>query len=772
MADRLIQTGTLTAIADAIRAKTGSSATLTPVQMVNAISGITGGKVTRTWHQCPQVVRDYLTNVDYTNVAYTESSISQYAPTPTNPANTKPVSTTVDGMTFYNEEPNKETPFATANSAGTLKPLDHVRWIHSQTVNMRDLGGWSCDGGTVKYGLLYRSGEVMTQDYDLLINQLGINTECDLTADGTPAFPDKMRFIGHTSYAMYSLSNTGAWITNLTGIFDAVKYGDPVIFHCSMGADRTGTLACVLEGLLGMSQSDIDKDYELTSFYALRARNGNYQGGTADWSHLIGQINAYSGSTFRDKVVSFVLSLGFTVSDINTYRHAMIDGNPEDIVAPTYNVTNALTGCTTSNASTTVEVNGSYSATVTASTGYKMDGATVSITMGGTDITSSAYSNGTITIASVTGNLVIQITAVELPSYTNQIPISTDANGNIFNTTGYKEGYRLNSSGAETALSGYAVTGFMPFTLGQQIIFDKFSGSETSNGGLCFYDANHTVLGYVRVSRLISDGVLTAGQILDYTPPSSIHDGGSGTEKSIANAAYLRISVQSSSPASLSCGIIGEVEPTVYTVANSLTNCSTSNASTSINSGQSYTATITANSGYTLTGASVSVTMGGTDITSTAYSNGTISIPSVSGNISITVSAVSDAPTNLFDPNDADVVLRGRFNSSGAAVSYADNQLVTGYIPASVGDTFVVETDKSLKTNTYTGMVECLTSSKTYISTTIPQGASAAWTFSNEDKTGVCIIPASWSGHDYSGTAYVRFCVAYTDISNIRIYKQ
>ena len=33
MADRLIQTGTLTDIADAIRAKTGKTATMTPLEM-------------------------------------------------------------------------------------------------------------------------------------------------------------------------------------------------------------------------------------------------------------------------------------------------------------------------------------------------------------------------------------------------------------------------------------------------------------------------------------------------------------------------------------------------------------------------------------------------------------------------------------------------------------------------------------------------------------------------------------------------------------------
>lgn len=86
-----------------------------------------------------------------------------------------------------------------------------------------------------------------------------------------------------------------------------------------------------------------------------------------------------------------------------------------------------------------------------------------------------------------------------------------------------------------------------------------------------------------------------------------------------------------------------------YSVANTLTNCTSSNNATTVQASSSYSATITADEGYTLTGATVSVTMGGNDVTSTAYSNGVISIASVTGDIAISVSAVEDtSPVEYF----------------------------------------------------------------------------------------------------------------------------
>ena len=78
-----------------------------------------------------------------------------------------------------------------------------------------------------------------------------------------------------------------------------------------------------------------------------------------------------------------------------------------------YTVTNTLTNCTSNNSTTSIRKGSAYSATITADSGYSMAGATVSVTMGDTNITETAYSDKTITISEVTGNLIISISAMK-----------------------------------------------------------------------------------------------------------------------------------------------------------------------------------------------------------------------------------------------------------------------------------------------------------------------------------------------------------------------
>ena len=82
--------------------------------------------------------------------------------------------------------------------------------------------------------------------------------------------------------------------------------------------------------------------------------------------------------------------------------------------------------------------------------------------------------------------------------------------------------------------------------------------------------------------------------------------------------------------------------PSVYSITNDLTNVKNSNSITQINSGSNYTAIISPYAGYKLS--SVTITMGGVDITSQIYSDNYINITSVTGDIIITAVAISDLP--------------------------------------------------------------------------------------------------------------------------------
>lgn len=125
---------------------------------------------------------------------------------------------------------------------------------------------------------------------------------------------------------------------------------------------------------------------------------------------------------------------------------------------------------------------------------------------------------------------------------------------------------------------------------------------------------------------------------------------------------------------------------------------------------------------------------------------------------------------NLFDKNDPDVLLGGRINSSGNAVYQADGQLVTGWIEGKAGDVFTVKSDKANTANNYVGSTNCYNSGKVYISI-LSTVHTTAVSMSDDGMTVVCTIPATLNGIDFSATAYVRICVAYTDIDSIIITK-
>ncbi len=594
----------LTAIADAIRSKTGETATMTLADMPNKISGISGSEDIE-WHQCPELVRNYLANVTYDASDYTTSQIANYAPSTAVESNYRPIGATVGAETYYNEVPNTQTPFANSEKAGTLKPLDRLRYIKTTAHNVRDLGGWACDGGTVKYGLLFRGGYLSASDRAAIVDELGVKHDLDLRGASeagnitvSPLGSD-VYYTCAESYAWYTLT-ADCWKTNLRTVFDAVTHGEPVYFHCSAGADRTGTLACVLEGLLGVSQSDIDKDYELTSFYSgTDTDNHARRRNESEWSGLITQINAKNGDTFRNKCITFVAELGFTADEINAFRAAMVDGTPETVTPSiaTYTVTNTLTNVMSDNGTTSATQYQPYTANIEAASGYVID--SIKVTMGGADITASVW------------------------------------------------------DGCESNL---------------------------------FRAVNATLI-----------------------------------------------------------------------------NCSISNSSKKVIDGQSYAATITAADGYTLEGATVSMTMGGVDVLA-YYKDGTIAIPSVTGNITITVTAVESATVNLFDKATSTINMR---YSGGANEVAANGYYISNYLPVTAGQTVTltgVVNSTADKICFYDANKSALGFAYIYTSK-VSSGSNAATLFSGDATNGY----TNTIGYTWTGTADAAAASYYAQIAYVRI---
>lgn len=127
-----------------------------------------------------------------------------------------------------------------------------------------------------------------------------------------------------------------------------------------------------------------------------------------------------------------------------------INGGTVEPTPNTYTITNTLSNATNSNTATSIEEGSSYSANISANSGYKLK--TVTVTMGGTDITNTTYSSGTITISSVTGNIVITVTT---ESDTDIVVGNIDSNNNI-SLTGLNTGtYTLKYEDDSGVLSNY-----------------------------------------------------------------------------------------------------------------------------------------------------------------------------------------------------------------------------------------------------------------------------------------------------------------------------
>lgn len=254
--------------------------------------------------------------------------------------------TTETSLTIDNIIPNREYYWkvkVTDNDGGqkfsnvyTFTPTAYVRTMDIDGVkNMRDVGGLvTTDGKTIQYGIMYRSAhfDSITEKGKEQIKRLGVKTDVDLRGESNTVSPlgENVRRLNYNApYYVDEADGNGiqsglngaeSYVKEFVKEFKACADPDnyPIGFHCSLGRDRTGTLAAMLYAVSGVSRYDIVKEYELSWLSTAAANNPHIQTGSIN--KLCDFIESKDGETFKDKACNFLLSIGVTQAELNSVR--------------------------------------------------------------------------------------------------------------------------------------------------------------------------------------------------------------------------------------------------------------------------------------------------------------------------------------------------------------------------------------------------------------------------------------------------------------------
>ncbi|MCX5050154.1 MULTISPECIES: GNAT family N-acetyltransferase [unclassified Streptomyces] len=247
--------------------------------------------------------------------------------------------------------------------------------------NFRDLGGYSTpDGHRIRPGRLYRADSLGklaegSADWDRFLS-LGVRTVIDLRhpweaeargrVPGHPSFTYHNLSIEHRPYDQAALTpdiDPDPYLAErymevaqdgvkeirraLELVAESAESGTPLVFHCASGKDRTGQLAALILGLLGIPETTVVEDFSLTELATpgIRAswsrrndgRKPTWPGfGRAPGAVMrtfLAAMTARHGST--ENYVARELSLD-ALALATTLRGALLEPRPTAPPVPTY----------------------------------------------------------------------------------------------------------------------------------------------------------------------------------------------------------------------------------------------------------------------------------------------------------------------------------------------------------------------------------------------------------------------------------------------------
>lgn len=227
---------------------------------------------------------------------------------------------------------------------GAFDTVGKVHQVYFKNVrNSRDLGGWKTeDGKTVKYRMVYRGGRFdgLAKSGKTAIKVEGLKAELDLRGhsdvdsdSSLKGIVDDYEFCApviEEGYSQMLEQDKEKTRQCMQFIFDMVDKNKPVYFHCSLGRDRTGTVAMLTLGILGVPEGDISQEYELTQFaphgYATSDGEKTKMTRLADYDGAANVIWKYAGEngSFQDGVNAYLLEIGLSQADIDKFKQNML----------------------------------------------------------------------------------------------------------------------------------------------------------------------------------------------------------------------------------------------------------------------------------------------------------------------------------------------------------------------------------------------------------------------------------------------------------------
>ncbi|MBQ8726572.1 MAG: tyrosine-protein phosphatase [Clostridia bacterium] len=214
--------------------------------------------------------------------------------------------------------------------------------------NTRDWGGYYTVDGKhrVKQGIVYRGGkleDITKAEKSRILGVFGIKTDLDLRKDGTGSGSSPLG--ADVNYVEllgpYYLGGTGIdfgaslhedRLAYKQALIDEIKVfanpdNFPVYVHCSLGRDRTGTLCFLINALLGVGETDLYRDYEISMMSKMgRLDNQTSSNMVRTFSSLYNYIlNFIPGNTLAENAEAYMLSIGITQAEIDAIKVNMLE---------------------------------------------------------------------------------------------------------------------------------------------------------------------------------------------------------------------------------------------------------------------------------------------------------------------------------------------------------------------------------------------------------------------------------------------------------------